>query len=231
MAAAIATDVQPLALLRLLQLTSPALPIGGFAYSDGLEYAVHAGWVTCEQSAQAWILGRLGDCLGRVDAPMLLRLHDAWAAGDTARATAHSQMLLAMRESAELRATDRHLGTALARLLATLDIAEAAPWTHAEQTTHAAMFALAAARWAVAADVAAMAFLFAWAESQAIHAVKLVPLGQSAGQRMLSCAAAAIPEIVARAAAMADDDIGAGAPGLAIASARHETMYARLYRS
>ena len=231
MAAAIGTDMQPLALLRLLQLASPALPVGAFAYSDGLEYAVHAGWVRCASTAQAWILGRLRGCLGRVDAPMLLRLHDAWAAGDTARATAHSQMLLAMRESAELRATDRHLGTALARLLVTLDVAEAELWTHGERTTYAAMFALAAARWTVAADVAAMAYLFTWAESQSIHAVKLVPLGQSAGQRILSLAAEAIPPIIALAAAMADDDIGAGAPGLAIASARHESMYARLYRS
>ena len=223
--------MQSLSLLRLLQLTSPALPIGAFAYSDALEYAVHAGWVRCEPSAQAWILGRLRACLGRVDAPVLLRLHAAWTASDTAQAVAWSQMLLAMRETAELRQADRHLGAALARLLATLDIPEAEPWTRSQHTTHAAMFALAAARWQVPPDVAASAYLFSWAESQSTHAVKLVPLGQSAGQRVLLRDYETIPEIVTKAMTLPDDDIGAGSPGLAIASARHESMYARLYRS
>jgi urease accessory protein len=223
-----------LALVRLLQLASPALPIGAYAYSEGLEYAVAAGWVTDEAETEAWIKGRLQSCMGLVDAPILVRMHAAFCRGDDAGAARWSAMLLALRESAELRQADRDLGAAFARLLVALGVHEASPWLRAAHTAQATMFALAAVHLGIAVDMAAMGYLFAWAENQAISAVKLVPLGHSAGQRILLSAAERIPVVVERALAMADDDIGAGAPGLAIASARHECvehMTTRLYRS
>ena len=217
------------ALLRLLQLCSPALPIGAYAYSQGLEHAVHAGWVRDEETAAAWILGLLEDALPCLDIPVLLRLIDAWSTGgETAR---WNEFLFASRGSAELRAEDQRLGSALARLLTSLELPEAALWISAPHVTHAGMFALAAARWDIPALDAAAGYLFSWAENQVGAASRLVPLGQTSAQRILSTATALIPPAVARAAALADDDLGFAAPAHAIAAALHETQYSRIFRS
>ncbi len=93
------------------------------------------------------------------------------------------------------------------------------------------MFALAARRWNVPLAAAAQGFAFAWAEAQVSAAVRVIPLGQSAGQRILAAAAATIPGAVARALSLPPDEIGAASPRLALASAWHETQYSRLFRS
>lgn len=221
-----------------MQFVSPALPIGSFAYSEALEYAVEAGWVTSEASAQDWILGRLDDGIGRLDAPIVVRLwrafRDQSAAGDAsipADALHWSRMLWALRESAELRAADRDLGRSLARLLVTLGNDSAKPWLDCAQISYAALFALAAVERDIGLDATVTGYLYAWSEAQMAAAIKLVPLGQSAGQRILSAAVEALPALVVRAQSMPDEQLGAGAPGLAIASSLHETMYVRLFRS
>jgi urease accessory protein len=216
------------ALLRLLQLCSPALPIGAFAYSQGLEHAVTAGWVKDEESAAHWILGLLTDALPCLDVPVLLRLIDDWNGGDPRR---WNDFLFASRGSAELRAEDQRLGSALARLLVSLDIPEASDWVAAPHVTHACMFALASARWGIAAGDAAAGYLFSWAENQVGAASRLVPLGQTAAQRILSRATGLAPEAVARARSLSDDELGFAAPAHAIASALHETQYSRIFRS
>jgi urease accessory protein len=223
-------------LLRLLHLCSPTLPIGAFAYSQGLEPAVTLAWVRDEEQATAWIVGQLRSQLGGLDLPVLKRLYEAWGEHEAGEADARgaqvwSRFLLASRPSAELQAEERHLGGALARVVSGLGLPEAAAWVGRDDVTYAAMFALAARRWGVPVAAAAQGFAFAWCEAQTSAAVRLVPLGQSAGQRILAAAGAAIPEIVARALAVTDDDVGAAAPRLAVASAWHETQYSRLFRS
>jgi urease accessory protein len=225
-------------LLRLLHLCSPALPIGAFAYSQGLEPAVTAEWVPDEAAATTWILGLLDAQLGNLDLPVLRRLHDAWGdhESDVSARAVHaihtwSAFLMASRPSAELQAEERHLGAALARVVAGLGLPEAAAWAARDEVTYATIFALAARRWDVPVAAAAQGFAFAWAEAQTSAAVRLVPLGQSAGQRILAAAAAKIPDVVARALALPDGELGAAAPRLAVASARHETQYSRLFRS
>jgi urease accessory protein len=219
------------ALPRLFHLASPALPIGTFAHSQGLEQAVELGWVSDEASAAAWIHGLLAHGLGTLDAPVLLRLHAAWTADDRPSVRRWNDFLFAARGTRELQDEDRRVGGALARALVTLGLADAEPWASDPQVSYPTPLALAAARWHIPADAAVSALLFSWAENQAAAAMRLVPLGQSSGLRLVARAAALLPEIIGAARGLADDDLGDGAPGLALASALHETQYSRIFRS
>ncbi|HEX9627280.1 MAG TPA: urease accessory protein UreF [Acidiferrobacterales bacterium] len=218
-------------LLRLLQLASPMLPVGAYAYSQGLEWAVERGWIADEAGAADWIEGLLHHGLAHLDVPLLARIYRAFDDDRDADAHAWSRSLHAARESAELQAEQRQLGQSLARLLADLDIPAARPWVTLPYAGFVPLFALAAQRWRVALDAALGAYLWAWCENQTAGAIKLVPLGQTAGQRILSRLVAAIPRAVAAGLALDDGEIGALAPRLAIASALHETQYTRLFRS
>ena len=219
----------PLALLRCLQLSSPGLPIGAYSYSQGLEWAVEAGWVTSEQTLRDWLAEQLTCALGPLDIAVYARLHAAVAAGDDAAVGRWNDLLLAHRETSELRADDRDRGAALLRLLREFQVRRPAALDGdvAQATAHA----LAAVHWAVPLQAAAHGYAWAWLEGQVIAGVKLVPLGQAAGQRLLFALASDIPAAVAHGLALADDDIGGALPALAIASARHETQYTRLFRS
>ncbi|PWG65878.1 urease accessory protein UreF [Spiribacter halobius] len=217
--------------LRLWQLVSPSLPVGAYAYSAGLETAVEQGWVTDAEGLAAWTGGQIRHALAGLDVPVLLRLHRAWAADEPAAVAAWTLRLLAARETAELRAEDRHLGRALARLLADLGEPRAAAFDVDGDVTWATAFALAAVGWQVSAWAAARAYLWAWLESQVAAGVKIIPLGQTAGQRVLRDVAAEMPAAVAHAATLPDDDLGATAPGVSLASSWHETQYTRLFRS
>lgn len=216
-------------LLRLLQLCSPALPIGAYAYSRGLEGAVQHGWVHDEASALAWIEGVIEASVASMDAPVLLRLYRAFARGEEADVEAWNAFLCAARESRELALEDRQLGLALARVLAEQGVDEAARFR--EGGAYATLFALACVRWGVSEQDALSAYLFAFAENQVSCAIKLVPLGQSAGQRILARIIGRVDAWVAHAMTLDDADIGSYAPGLALASALHETQYSRLFRS
>lgn len=220
-----------LALLRLLQITSPALPIGAYNFSQGLEWAVEAGWVRDEAALLAWCRGLMRRSIGTLDVPSLLRLRAAFDAGDEGTARCWSARLLAARETGELRAEERHLARALTKVLAELRIPGALEWLERADATHAALFALAAQHGAVAPRDMVQGYLWAWCENQVLAALKLMPLGQSAGQRVLDALLQEIPAIVARATTLADEDIGTSAPRAAMGSAWHETQYSRLFRS
>jgi urease accessory protein len=239
------------ALLRLCQLVSPALPIGGYNFSQGLEYAAHVGWVRDEATALQWIGGLARHTVGTLDVPVLLRLHSAWQAGDLLNVTRWSRFLIAARETSELRAEDRHLGRSLAKVLAGLRVDETREstqrssanvradlegdilraWTQRSDATFATLFALAAVRWGISAADASVGYLWTWAENQVLAAVKIVPLGQSAGQRMLDALIREIPHIAKGAACLEDSAIGSSTPMHLLASAAHETQYTRLFRS
>jgi urease accessory protein len=220
-----------LVLLRLCQLVSPALPIGAYNFSQGLEYAVQVGWVRDEASVLSWVRGIAMQSVGTLDIPLLLRMHEAWEQQQTDDARRWSAMLLASRESEEQRAEERHLGRSLAKVLCTQQIGEAAQWTTDIDATHACLFALAAARWSIAARDAAQAYLWAWCENQVLSAVKLMPLGQTAGLRVLGALLPLLPDIVTAATRLGDEDIGIAAPMQGMACAWHETQYTRLFRS
>jgi urease accessory protein len=220
-----------LPLLRLCQLVSPAAPVGAFNFSQGLEYAESAGWVRDADGAHDWIAGIARHAIGTLDLPLLWRMHAAWSRDDEAAVRALSQRLIAGRDSAELRAEDRHMGRALAKLLLEIGIPAAAPWRDRDEASYAALFALAAVHGGVDARSTALGYLWAWSENQVIAAVKLLPLGQSAGQRVLDRLLREMPAIVADAERLPDEDIGVASPAQGLASALHETQYTRLFRS
>lgn len=220
-----------LSLLRVLQLASPGLPVGAYAYSQGLESAVSRGWVRDEASLADWLNDQLEASLGRLDLPLLIRLHTAASAGDDAELRRWSRILVAHRESRELVADDCERGRALARLLRDLGVAAADPWVQREDAPLATLHALAAVAWKVPSDAALHAYAWAWLEGQVFAGVKLVPLGQVAGQRLLHGFAHPVVRVCADAWTVNDDDIGGTLPIMAIASCLHETEYTRLFRS
>jgi urease accessory protein len=216
-------------LLRILHLASPALPIGAFHFSQGLEYAVEARWVTDESSSLDWITGIARHAIGTLDLPVLLRLHRACSIGDDDSLRRWGRFLLAARETEELRAEDRHMGSSLARILRELGAGRS---TATEpQPGYAEMFAVACVHWSIPEHEALQAYAWTWAENQVLAAVKLVPLGQSAGQRILHSLVPLLEQIAEQALSIADEDVGACAIVQGLASARHESQYTRLFRS
>lgn len=216
--------------LRLLQLASPSLPVGAFACSQGLEWAVANGLDDADK-VRAWLAGILEHSLARVDVPLLARLLAAWGRDDKAALLRWSAMLLACRETRELRAEELNTAAALARLLRDLGMPGAAAWTAHPKRTYCLLLALAGARWGMDARSLAVAHLWAWTENQVLAALKAVPLGQTAGQAMLLALQPVIAAAVETGLAIDDDGIGGAAPGQVMASALHETQATRLFRS
>jgi urease accessory protein len=214
-------------LLAALHLASPALPVGGFAYSQGLERAIEDRLVTDEATARRWIGDLLGLSLARFEAPLWLRAFDALAAGDLDALARCNDELLAARETAELRDESRQMGASLLRLLPALGAEPPA----LEPIAYPAAFAAACVLLGVDREAGLSACLWAWAENQVLVAVKSVPLGQQAGQRLLIALHEPLVRAVATASELPDEQLGSAAIGFALASARHETQYSRLYRS
>ncbi len=220
-----------LPLLRLLHLVSPSLPIGAFTYSQGIEWAVEAGWIRDAGDLESWLADQMHSSLARLDLPLLLRMVRAVADNDSARLSRWCDLLLAYRETRELRQEEANRGRALADLLVKLDLPDAAPWRDDLARCQVAGFAFAATRWQIAPDEATLGYGWSWLENLVLAAVKLIPLGQTAGQQVLQRLTNDLPTAVSTAHALPDDEIGAGNPALALASSRHETQYTRLFRS
>ncbi len=217
--------------VRLMQLISPTLPIGAFTYSQGLEYAVECGWTQDVASLQSWLRGLLFDSMAQLEVPVLARLYQACANQDVAQLDYWAGYLLASRETAELRQEDINRARAITTLLQHLGIEQAQTWRSALIQSQTAPFALAAISWSISLTDAAQGYVWSWLENQVAAAIKLIPLGQTDGQRVQMRLAEHIPSVVSTGLALPDDEIGASAPALAIASSLHETQYTRLFRS
>jgi urease accessory protein len=221
--------------LQLMWLASPALPVGGFSYSEGLEAAVEAGLVRDEAGATAWLADQLHLTLARADLPALAAACKGWSRHDVSEIDAANRWLHHTRETAELRLQAEQMGRSL------LDWLKNSP--HAADpriTTLAALepaplwpvsFALAATLAQATPDDTLLAFAWGWAENMAQAAMKAVPLGQAAAQRMLQALARDIPAVVQTALVLPTEQRQAFTPMLAILSAQHETQYSRLFRS
>jgi len=228
-------------------LASPALPVGGFSYSEGLEAALDAGRVQGEAAVGDWLLDQLHLSLARADLPACAQAFQAWQAPpDACRLQSLNDWVLATRESAEFRLQTEQMGRSLVewlrngehaadpRIACCAGLAPAPSWPVA--------FALACVLASGTADTAdddakddaeqaLLALAFGWAENMAQAAMKSVPLGQAAAQRILTRLTQAIPEAVQQALSLPEDARQAFTPGLAILSARHENQYSRLFRS
>jgi urease accessory protein len=202
-------------LARLLQLASPTLPVGAYSYSQGLEAAVEAGIVTDAESAEAWIADALGFSLGRFEAPVLWRMMQGEALND---------LFLAGRETAELRAETVQMGHSLQRLVEDLGLGR----VPLEEPAYPAAYAFAVQRLKLDPREALLAYLWSWLENQVMAAVKAVPLGQTAAQRILLSLGSRLEDLAKEAQCVEPANF---TPGLAMLSTRHETQYSRLFRS
>jgi urease accessory protein len=227
------TELSGASFLQLMWLASPALPIGGFSYSEGLEAAVDQGRVSNEAQTKAWLLDQLDTSLARSELALVAQAIPAWQAGDVPRISALNAWVLQTRESAELRAQTEQMGRSLLDWLHNHTTAkpDQINLLRGLQATYPMAFALAASATGAALRDCLLAFAFGWAENMVQAAIKSVPLGQSAGQRILSALTEAIPAAVEHALRSTDDTRQAFLPMLAILSAQHEAQYSRLFRS
>jgi len=223
-----------LKLNRLLQLCSANLPVGGFSFSQGLEYAVEMGWVSCQQSTFDWVELNLNESIARTDLALLKRLYEALQQQDFASFKQHNQLLIASRESQELRLADVAMGKALVRLLKNLDGVDTDPYREIltlSDTSFVSMFALAAYLCELDLASAQSGYCWTYLDNQIAAATKIVPLGQTQSQNLLFALSDKVAGAIEVANQLANDDIGASLPRLAMASAWHETQYTRLFRS
>ena len=232
-------SLQPATLLRLMWLASPALPVGGFSYSEGLEAAIEMAGVHHEASAARWLCAQLQLSQARGDMAAIAQAAQAWAAHDGERLQALNTWVLCTRESSEMRLQTEQMGRSLSDWLRNQYAAQetAAPMlgtlaalSH-KSPTYPVAFALATHLAQASAEEALLAYAFGWAENMVQAALKAVPLGQSAGQRILAQLAEGIPPAVQQALRLPDEERQTFTPMLAILSARHETQYSRLFRS
>jgi len=221
-------------LAALLHLASPALPLGAFSYSQGLESAIVAGDVREEGTAQRWIADGLIHGFGRCELPVYALQHDAWARGAIDEVARRDACFRAMRETAELLAETEQMGWAAVQLGRDLALGPAATRAALLAMRPAALpTAMAFLAWAqgIPAALALIGYAFAWLENQATAAGKTVPLGQSAVQRIVYALRGTAAEQARRALGLRDDDLETFAPRIALRSAQHETQYTRLFRS
>ena len=220
-----------LALLRLMQLVSPSLPVGAFTYSQGIEWCVEAGWVKDAGTLEDWLSDLLQTSMQQMEIPVLLRMMQAWSENDTASLQYWCELSMASRETAELRLEERNRATALFRILSSLDVAEIETYESIIKSSQAAGFAYASTAWDIPPHQACLGYIWSWLENLVIAAVKLVPLGQTDGQKILMNLSDRVSAVIEKAEQMTDDEVGSSSPALAIASAQHETQYTRLFRS
>lgn len=220
-----------ISMLQLWRLISPALPVGAYAYSQGLEYAIECEWVKDEKSCLDWIGGVLTNNIAYLDIPILQHFYDAWNRDDQSQIDYWSSYLSASRETNELSLEDQQIGDSLARLLTDIGVEQAKIWQQDSKCSYPLMFALAGQQWKIPITDLALGYVWSWCENQVAAAMKVIPLGQTQGQTLLQSLMPLMNQAVTIGLAIDDDDIGRMCPGQVMASALHEQQYSRLFRS
>jgi len=217
------------ALLRILQLSSPSLPIGAYAYSQGVEPAVHTKLIQNDTEALAWLKLVLNENVALNDMSIIVHAYQAWKKEDKAVLHELSVLSSGIRETAELKQEDKHLALALMRLAEPLEV----PFPEAfdRLNSYPMVYARFCQYWKIPLQEALTAFAWSWVENQVAAMIKLVPLGQTQGQKMMLAMDEFILQSVERATSNPYEGIGASLPNLAILSSQHESQYSRLFRS
>ena len=217
--------------LRLMQLASSALPVGSFTWSQGLEWAVEIGWVKSVDDFSAWQIQQMEQNFFTVDLPLLARLYRACEQDDLAAARRWSAYLLACRETRELRDEERSRGAAFTRLVTDWEADCSREWRTLFVDSQLCGMAWLGVRWKIPLTELALSLGYSWIESAVMAGVKLVPFGQQAAQQLIIDLSDHFAAGFEEAFLRDDDALGAATPLSAIASARHETQYSRLFRS
>jgi urease accessory protein len=230
-------------LVQLMWLASPALPIGGFSYSETLEAAIDRAGLRTPVAVGAWLQDQLQLAQARSDMALVAQAITAWRTRDLVRINVLNDWVLQTRESSEFRLQTEQMGRSMMDWLRNQHAAE--PGVDPQPTdddlmvltrccaspTYPIAFALASSHTDAKVADCLSSYAFGWAENMVQAAVKAVPLGQNAGQRILATLVRDIPNAVTEALARDDGSRQAFAPMLAILSAQHETQYSRLFRS
>lgn len=224
----------PMQLNRLLQLCSANLPVGGFSFSQGLEYAVEMGWLTSPETTASWITINLEESIAKTDLAILKRLFSALQNNDLNAFAYWNTHLIACRESHELLLADLAMGKALIRLIKQLNNINVSGYQAIIQLTEISFvsaFALCAYVFKLDLISAQSGYCWTYIDNQVAAATKLVPLGQTQAQNLLFELTENTQAIIEKSNTIDDEDIGTSLPHLAMASAWHETQYSRLFRS
>jgi urease accessory protein len=218
--------------LTILQLASPALPVGAYGYSEGLETLIENGTITNIENLEDWLKSELiygSICL---DAAIMMRGFHAVKSCDRSALKRWNLWLSAARDTEELRAASWQMGRSLMQLLGKLE-PEILPVVNAVgyPGNYAIAFAIACAHWDINIQAALLAYLHSWANNLITAGIKLIPLGQTAGQELLLGLQPLLITTVGEILTMEDDDLGCCSWGLSLASMQHEIQYTRLFRS
>ena len=224
-------NTNDLSLLKLMNLMSPTLPIGGFTYSQGIEKAIESNWITDFESAKKWLESQLLINLKFTDLPILMRLYKSVDSKNYKRVTYWSNFLLACRETMELRDEEKNRGRSLAKLIESLEKDQAKEWSKILKTNHLLGYAFLSNVWNISIKKLLLGYSWSWLENQVAATVKIIPLGQTDGQKLLNEIIKKIPNVVEEAEIIKDNEIGISQPAFVIASCLHETQYTRIYRS
>jgi urease accessory protein len=236
------------ALLRLLQLTSPALPVGAYSYSEGLEWAIDRGYITSAIQLQDWLSQDLRYGGIRIEGAVMVRVYRGIEAGDHGAVSHWNQWLSASRETEELRKQSWQMGRSLLRLLEDLELEDSELGIDSLKLgieelelgidridltpcNFAVAFGIVAHRWQIPIEEALIGYLQSWSSNLISAGIKLIPLGQTAGQQLLLNLSPVLIEASRAIPALADDELRSSNWGMTLASMGHETQYSRLFRS
>ncbi|AUT02755.1 urease accessory protein UreF [Nostoc sp. CENA543] len=219
-------------LLHLLQIASSALPVGAYSYSEGLETLVENGTITDQESLQHWLEAELRYGAIRLETAMIVRIYEAVNQGDLEKLRYWNLWLSAARETQELRNSSWQMGRSLLQLLVKLQ-PQISDLAHAvgNPCNYAIAFALAATHWQIDPQAALLAYLHSWATNLITAGIKIIPLGQTAGQEILLNLQPLVSVATMEIMDLEDDDLSCCSWGLSLASMQHETQYTRLFRS
>lgn len=219
-------------LLWLLQLASPALPVGAYSYSEGLETLTEHGVILSHDTLMHWLTSELKYGAIRLEAAVIVRVYQALQNQDFEALTRWNMWLTAVRETEELRNSSLQMGRSLIRLLEKLqpDIKIISDKVGAP-INYAVAFGIATAYWHVDIKAALLGYLHSWVSNLVTAGVKLIPLGQTTGQQLLLNLQPFLTSAVEEVLKLEDDDLSCCSWGLSLASMQHETLYTRLFRS